>query len=211
MTSLIYGVFGMTALGSMMSKVWKSALGAIFLSVSFTCGNAQTPRPYLLPSTINSIIGGGKAPVVAKAAKPPLYTPCPGPNGTTANVYDTLGDGCLASSSSVVTTTDVHDLGVDSEGNIYFIDNGSTGTIRRIDAHSGIVNILAGSVSSSLVCKATLDKYGDGCPANDGLGNANNIVPAATFGQTAALAKGRGLAVANAGDVDFAEYHHQLL
>jgi streptogramin lyase len=201
----------MRVLGNMMSKVWKSGLGVVLSLTSIASLNAQAPAPYLLPYTINTVIGGGTVPVVAKPLNPPVYTPCPGPNGTTANVYDALGDGCLANSSSVVTNTDVHDVGIDPEGNIYFIDNGSTGTIRRIDAHSGIVNILAGSVSSSLVCKGTLDKYGDGCPANDGLANANNTVPAATFGQTAALVKGRGLAVAKNGDVYFADYTGNLI
>jgi hypothetical protein len=105
-----------------MRKVWKSALGATLLSASFACANAQTPAPYLLPYTINSIIGGG--------SKPTLRASCPG--SKTSTVLDTLGDGCLASSSSVITNTDVHDVGVDPEGNVYFIDNGSTGTIRGL-------------------------------------------------------------------------------
>ena len=190
----------MTALGSM-SKVRKSALGAVFLLASITFGNAQTPAPYLLPYTINTIAGGGTAPKAGNS--------CPGSNGTTAVAFDALGNGCLASSSSVVTSPDVHDVGVDPEGNIYFIDNGSTGTIRRIDAHSGIVNILIGSVTSSLVCSSTLDKYGDGCPANDGLGNVNPSP--AKFGYTGALAKGRGLSVAKNGDVYFADYSGNLI
>jgi sugar lactone lactonase YvrE len=189
----------MTALGNSMSKIWKSALGAILLSASFTSANAQTPAPYLLPYTINSIIGGG--------SKPTLNASCPG--SKTSIVLDALGDGCLASSSSVITNTDVHDIGVDPEGNIYFIDNGSTGTIRRIDGRSGIVNILIGSVTSSLVCSATLDKYGDGCPANNGLANVNPSP--IKFGQTAALVKGRGLAVAKNGDVYFADYTGNLI
>src|SRR5260370_33215953 len=107
----------MTALGNMMNKVWKSALGAIFLSASFASANAQTPPPYLLPYTINSVIGGGSK---------PTGTSCPGSKGpTSGTVFDTLGDGCLASSSSVITNTDLHDIRVDPEGNVYFIDNGS--------------------------------------------------------------------------------------
>src|SRR5215471_18396224 len=187
--------------GNLLSKVWKSALGATLLLVLVASANAQTPPPYLLPYTITTIAGGGTAPKAGNA--------CPGVNGTSVVAFDALGNGCLASSSSVVTNTDVHDVGVDPEGNVYFIDNGSTGTIRRIDAHSGIVNILIGSVTSSLVCSTTLDKYGDGCPANDGLGNVNPSP--AKFGQTAALVKGRGLAVAKNGDVYFADYTGNLI
>jgi sugar lactone lactonase YvrE len=178
----------------MMNKVWKSALGATLLSASFASANAQTPAPYLLPYTINSIIGGG--------AKPTLGASCPG--SKTATVLDTLGDGCLASSSSVITNTDVHDVGVDPEGNVYFIDNGAIGTIRRIDARSGIVNILIGAVTGSTVCTATLDKYGDNCQANNGAANVAG-------GFTSALAKGRGLAVAKNGDVYFADYTGNLI
>jgi sugar lactone lactonase YvrE len=186
----------MTVLGSKMSKVWKSTLGAVFLFVSIAFGNAQTPAPYLLPYAITTIAGGGTAPKAGAA--------CLGGNGISPIAFDSLGNGCPVSSPSVVTNTDVHDVGVDPQGNIYFIDNGSTGTIRRIDAHSGIVNILIGSVNSSVVCKATLDKYGDSCPANDGLGNANG-------GYTAALVKGRGLSVAKNGDVYFADYSGNLI
>jgi sugar lactone lactonase YvrE len=185
----------MTALGNM-NKIWKSALGATLLSASFISANAQTPPPYLLPYTINSILGGGSKPTVGAS--------CPGPNG--AKALDTLGDGCLATSSSVITNTDVHDVGVDPEGNVYFIDNGSTGTIRRIDARSGVVNIYAGSVTNSAVCATTIDKYGDNCTANDGAANTNS-----KNGFTGALTKGRGLAVAKNGDVYFADYNGNLI
>jgi sugar lactone lactonase YvrE len=191
----------MMVLGNMMRKVWKSALGAVLVLASITFGNAQTPAPYLIPYTITSVIGGGTAPAAGAA--------CPGSNGTQATALDSLGDGCLANSTSVVTNIDVHDIGVDSEGNIYFIDNGSTGTIRRIDARSGVVNILIGSVTSSLVCSGTIDKYGDSCPANDGAANVNPSP--AKFGQTAALVKGRGLTVAKNGDVYFADYTGNLI
>ena len=127
--------------------------------------NAQTPAPYLLPYTINTIAGGGTAPTIGAA--------CPGALGTTGNTgkaTDTRGDGCLASSSSVVTSVDVHDIGVDPEGNVYFIDNGSPVMIRRIDARSGLVTLFAGSTKTT-VCAAAIDKYGDNCLANDGNGN----------------------------------------
>ncbi len=190
----------MMVLGSK-SRVGKSALGVVFLMASIAFGKAQTTAPYLLPYTINTIAGGGTAPTAGAS--------CTGANGGQAKAFDALGDGCLAASSSVVTNPDVHDVGIDPAGNVYFIDNGSTGTIRRIDAHSGLVNIFIGSVTSSLVCSGTLDKYGDNCPANDGMGNVNPSP--LKFGQTGALVKGRGLSVAKNGDVYFADYSGNLI
>jgi hypothetical protein len=194
---LLNGVFGMTALGNMMSKVWKSALSAIFLSASFTSTNAQTSAPYLLPYTINTIAGGGTAPAVNAA--------CPGAIGTTGNkgkATDILGDGCLASSSSVVTSIDLHDVGVDPEGNVYFIDNSSPVVVRKIDARSGLVTLLAGSVKST-VCTSAIDKYGDNCLANDGAGNMN--------GAFTSLTAVRGLSVSKNGDVYLAHYSAKII
>ncbi|HEX3969043.1 MAG TPA: Ig-like domain repeat protein [Edaphobacter sp.] len=174
----------------MTSKIWKSALVAI----SFLLGNiafltAQTPAPYLLPYTINTIAGGGTAPAVGAA--------CPGARGTTGNkgtATDVLGDGCLASSSSV-TSVDTHDVGVDSEGNVYFIDNGSPVLVRRIDAHSGLITIFVGGGTASAVCGA-IDKYGDNCPPSGGF---------------TSLTTARGLGVVKNGDVYLAHYTARLI
>ncbi|WP_089407280.1 Ig-like domain repeat protein [Granulicella rosea] len=178
------------------------------VSACFAPLGAQTTAPYLLPYTINTIAGGGTAPA-AKAS-------CPAGNGTTALAVDTFGDGCLASSSSVVDNTDLHDVGVDGQGNIYYIDNGSTGVIRRIDARTGLVTVYAGSYGSSTTsCTTQVDKYGDGCLAND-----NNTVPAtsgnlpggnANGGYTLGLVKGRGISVTKNGDVYFADYSGNLI
>jgi sugar lactone lactonase YvrE len=187
----------MTVLGNMMSKVWKSALVAIFLLGNIAFINAQTAAPYLLPYTINTIAGGGTAPT--------LHAACPGANGTTGTkgqATDVLGDGCLASSSSVVTSLDLHDVGVDSEGNVYFIDNSSQVSIRRIDAHSGLVTLFAGSVKTT-VCGSAIDKYGDNCPANDGNGNQNGLFTS--------LATPRGIGVLKNGDVYLAGYTARLI
>src|ERR1700722_8183923 len=100
------GVFGMMVLGKVMSKAGNWALGIVFLLPGLNSLNAQTPAPYLLPYTINTIAGGGTAPAVGAA--------CPGAIGTTGNTgkaTDIVGDGCLASSSSVVTSIDLHDVG----------------------------------------------------------------------------------------------------
>jgi len=186
----------MTVLGRTMSMVGKSTLGAVFLLASVAFGHAQTP-PYLLPYTITTIAGGGTAPALGAA--------CPGAIGTTGNTgkaTDALGDGCLASSSSVVTSIDTHDVGVDPEGNVYFIDNSSPIVIRRIDAHSGIVTLFAGSTSST-VCASAIDKFGDNCQANDGNGNQK--------GGFTSLETTRGLGVLKNGDVYLAQYSAKLI
>src|SRR5271154_5596430 len=190
------GVFGMKVLGSM-SKLWMSALCAVFLLASFASVDAQTPAPYVLPYTINTIAGGGMATTVGAA--------CPGAIGTVGNTgsaTDTSGNGCLASSSSVVTSVDVHDIGVDPEGNVYFIDNASPVMIRRIDARSGLVTLFAGSVKTT-VCANAIDKYGDNCPANDGDGNQG--------GSFTSLTTARGLAVLKNGDVYLAHYSAKIV
>jgi hypothetical protein len=68
-----------------------------------------------------------------------------------------------------------------------------------------VVNIYTGSVTNSTVCTATIDKYGDNCPANDGAPTTNT-----KSGITGALTKGRGLGVVKNGDVYFADYNGNL-
>ncbi len=183
--------------GIAMSRAGKYALGAVFLLAGIASLNAQTAVPYLLPYTINTIAGGGTAPALGAA--------CPGAIGTTGNTgksTDLVGNGCLASSSSVLTSADIHDVGVDSAGNVYFIDNGSQALIRRIDARSGLITLFAGSAKTT-VCASALDKYGDNCLANDGAGNAS--------GGFTSLASSRGLSVSKNGDVYIAGYTARLV
>lgn len=187
----------MMVLGSTMNRVWKSAVVAVFLLMGFSSGKAQTPAPYLLPYTINTIAGGGTAPTLGAA--------CPGALGTTGNTAkatDTSGNGCLASSSSVVTSVDIHDVGVDAEGNVYFIDNASPVMIRRIDARSGLVTLFAGSAKTT-VCSTAIDKYGDNCLANDGNGNQGGLFTS--------LTTARGLGVLKNGDVYLAHYSAKII
>ena len=159
----------MKVLGSMINRSWKYALGAVAVFASFVSMSAQTPAPYLLPYTINTIAGGGTAPKAGDS--------CPGPNGTTATALDAFGDGCLASSSSVVTNTDIHDVGVDPQGNVYFLDLGTYTILRKIDARSGVINVLAGSFPATTVCSATIDQYGDGTRGNDSKASAMEDTP----------------------------------
>jgi hypothetical protein len=187
----------MMVLGHMMSKVLKSSLGIVFLLASVAFVRAQTPAPYLIPYTINTIAGGGTASVIGAA--------CPGALGTvgsTGTATDIFGNGCLGSSSSVVTSLDLHDVGVDPEGNVYFIDVASPVMVRRIDARSGLVTLFAGSAKTA-VCAAALDKYGDNCLANDGNGNMS--------GGFTSLTTARGLGVAKNGDFYLAHYSSNLV
>jgi hypothetical protein len=187
----------MTVLGNGTNRAGKCFFAAVFLLAGIASLNAQTAAPYLLPYTINTIAGGGTAPALGAA--------CPGAIGTTGNTgksTDLVGNGCLATSSSVITSADTHDVGVDSQGNVYFIDNGSQALIRRIDGRSGLITLFAGSVKTT-VCTSALDKYGDNCLANDGAGNAS--------GGFTSLASSRGLSVSKNGDVYIAGYTARLV
>jgi sugar lactone lactonase YvrE len=177
------------------SRFWRFTAGLVVLLWSFGPAEAQAQAPYLIPYTIGTIAGGGTAPTVGAVCSGSTATP---------TAEDTLGNGCPDSSASVVSATDLHDVGIDSLGNIIYIDNESTAIIRRIDAHSGIVNVLAGSNASSKVCTAATDAYGDGCPANDGKGNAAGLY-------TGGIGKSRGIAVAKNGDVYLADYSQSLV
>jgi sugar lactone lactonase YvrE len=91
---------------------------------------------------------------------------------------------------------------VDAQGNVFFIDNQTNGLVRRIDARSGIVTVYAGTAAApTIACSGFYDKYGDGCPANDGMANAT----ATPYGYTA-IAKSRGLGIAKNGDLYIADY-----
>ena len=162
---------------------------------------AQTTPPYLLPYTIQSLAGGGATPTVGAT--------CTGANGVTGTAYDAFGDGCPISSGAVIVgaSNNIHDVVVDQQGNIFFIDDtGSNGTVRRIDARTGIVTLYAGSLTTQTVCTATTvyDKYGDGCPANDGKANFAG-------GYTGNFAIFRGLGLAPNGDLYIADYGGYLI
>jgi len=74
---------------------------------------------------------------------------------------DALGDGCVATSAILAgPTTDDSD----AAGNIYFADS-TNNVIRRIDAVTGIITVVAGEVGSTALCSSNTDTIGDGCPA----------------------------------------------
>jgi len=179
------------------------ALGAFVLLASLATSPAHAQAPYLLPYTIKVLAGGGTTPTVGSSCTSPT-------TGITGTAYDNQGDGCPVDSPAVIagSASNIHDVVVDPEGNVYFIDDGSSnGVVRRIDAHSGIVTVAAGSfVTQTALCSATEDKYGDGCPASDGKANANT-----TGGYTGAFSTLRGLGVGKNGDVFIADYSNSVV
>lgn len=188
-----------TSLEACLSDKFRTVAGAAVLLLAAPVLTSHAQAPYLLPYTINTIAGGGTAP--AKNA------PCKGALGTTGNSgtsYDTLGDVCLATGGSVVLSSDVHDVGVDGKGNVFFVDNESSALIRRLDARSGLVSVAAGNAASTKICTSAVDKYGDGCPATDGLANASNGYT--LFGKAV-----RGIGVGKNGDVYVADYSDNLV
>jgi sugar lactone lactonase YvrE len=78
-----------------------------------------------------------------------------------ANATDTLGDGCPATQAilSSPTTGDT-----DAAGNLYFPDSANN-VVRRIDATTGIITLVAGEVGSTAQCAGANDTIGDNCPA----------------------------------------------
>jgi sugar lactone lactonase YvrE len=77
------------------------------------------------------------------AASSPTSTATCKPLGTT--VTDTLGDGNVATSLKLTTPSG---LIFDSTGNLYFADSG-TDTVRKIDATTKIVTLIAGNCAST--------------------------------------------------------------
>ena len=151
--------------------------------------------PLVLPYTITTI-GGGTA------------TVC----GTTGT--DKIGNGCPATQASFGGTSpiasggDTRGLGVDSKGNIIIADGGAN-MIRKINQKTGVVTVVAGSLSSAAACtvpslQTPVDKYGDGCIASDGIANL-------TGGYTGNFNKPRGVFVAPNGDIYIAGYGDYLI
>jgi len=90
---------------------------------------------------------------------------------------DTIGDGCPATQAilNIPTTGEA-----DGAGNLYFADEGNN-AIRRIDANTGIITLVAGQPYTSggtvpSVCLAATDTAGDGCLATQATLNAPRCV-----------------------------------
>ena len=193
------------------AKTGKLALAVIAFAGLFAAQRVQAQTPYLLPYTVQVLAGGGTSVTVAPGAS----SPCLG-TGATGSQYDNFGDGCPVTSSSVVvgSANDLHDVVVDPQSNVYFLDSSSAnGIVRRIDARSGVISVYAGSfVSQTGLCSNGQNKYGDACPANDGKANAG-ILNGSTLvlgSNTGGIGKARGLGINKNGDVFIADYTNSV-
>ena len=150
--------------------------------LALSAASAQT-APYVLPYTMSTFAGPHAG-----------YTA-----GAVCGAYlalDAPGDGCLASVANI--GADPHDIRVDAEGNVYWIDT-SNEIIHKISPVSGRMTAYVGGGKKP--CAAANTKQGDNCPANDGAADAGTTLT------TCCLASGRGLAIAANGDLFFADYN----
>jgi sugar lactone lactonase YvrE len=77
------------------------------------------------------------------------------------NTTDTIGDGCVATSAILDGPTTGES---DAAGNFYFPDS-TNNVVRRIDAVTGIITVVAGEFGSTALCAGKTDSIGDGCLA----------------------------------------------
>lgn len=144
---------------------------------------AQT-APQLLPYTSKLIAGGGKTATFSVGETCPV-------SGYTAT--DTYGDGCLGTE---VELSGARYAIADASGNVFLSDWGN-GLVRRVDAVTGVITIVAGGASSSpskaTACGAytSTDALGDGC-----------------LGTAVQLGEPAGLAFDASGDLYFADPNH---
>jgi Bacterial Ig-like domain (group 3) len=135
---------------------------AVLALAAFSSALAAQTAPQLLPYLPKVLAGGGAA--IASGA------PCHDASGNSAT--DAFGDNCLA--TSVLLSSPRYAV-TDSAGNIFFSDyTSAVSLIRRIDAVTGIVTLVAGNPSTPAIGAAcpgltgavALDVKGDGCLAN---------------------------------------------
>jgi sugar lactone lactonase YvrE len=155
------------------------------------CASVQgQTAPYVLPFTMSTYAGGnGQYTVGASCA-------------TGGIALDSAGDGCLALGAAI--NGDPHDVRVDARGYVYFIDdnNGSSGVVHRVNPFTQLMTIYAGNLVGGKACTPNASKYGDGCPANDGVANDNTATPT-----TLDLKASRGIGTANNGNVYISGYN----
>ncbi|HZL29355.1 MAG TPA: hypothetical protein VFC39_22720, partial [Acidobacteriaceae bacterium] len=150
----------------------------------------QAAAPYVLPYTMSTFAGPHATYSIGQTCG----------NGI-GIALDTAGDGCLANSVSV--GVDPHDIRVDGNGNVYWMDdNASTALVHKISSISGIQTVYVGStVNTSGPCPTNVTPQGDGCPANDGAANVQKKF------YTDKTPKSRGLEVGPNGDLFYADYN----
>jgi len=148
-------------------------LVAAFSLLSPSVLSATTAAPQPLPYTVTIVAGGGTHGTTGTSASPfTVGQACA--TGSALTATDTVGDGCLATQVLLSAPTST---AVDSEGNLFVLDSNNH-SIRRIDAHTGIITTIAGSTATATnpthgaACATgssltSTDAYGDGCPAID--------------------------------------------
>jgi len=156
----------------------------VLVSGSESNAFAQTPTsPSLLPYIVTAVAGGASANPTASAT-------CP-VSGFTSS--DAFGDGCLATE---VKLSGPRFVTQDTQGNFFFSDTGNA-LVRRIDATTGVVSLVAGGAAANPASGAScgsgstatsLDADGDGC-----------------LGTQVKLGKPHGLAFSPSGDLYFAD------
>ena len=117
--------------------------------------------PSLLPYLVTAVAGGA-------ATSPGAGTTCPLSGNKS---LDKFGDGCLATE---VTLSGPRFATIDSQGNIFLSDT-KNAIVRRIDATSGIITLVAGGATASppagTACPSgsgsSTDADGDGCLGTD--------------------------------------------
>lgn len=140
--------------------------------------------PQLLPYIVTLLAGGA-------TKNPAANSTCPVSGFTSIDQY---GDGCLATE---VLLSAPRFVVQDSQGNYFFSDTGN-GLVRRIDATTGVISLIAGGAASNPAANApcvsgstmiSIDIDGDGCLSSQ-----------------VKLGKPHGLAFSPSGDLYFADF-----
>lgn len=132
----------------------KLRIPAVALFFVALAAHAQTPALQYVP-TVTTFAGGATATTLCAAAT------------------DTIGDGCPATQATLNAPIAPD---TDAAGNVYFADS-SNNVIRRIDAVTNVITIVAGQVgSAATVCASATDAIGDGCVATQATFSAPHAV-----------------------------------
>jgi sugar lactone lactonase YvrE len=164
--------------------------------VGFCSSAAAQAAPQLLPYTVSAAAGGGTYGTTYGSGAKPFSVGQACATGSTLTATNKVGDGCLA--TQVLLSTP-RAAAADSEGNLYIVDSNNQ-SIRRVDAHTGIITTVAGSVAGT----ATVTSVGGTCPSGSLL--ATDTVGGGCPATSIILAAPQGIAVDTQGNVWFTDY-----
>ena len=159
---------------------------------------AQTAPPQLLPYTVSVVAGGGTLGTTYGTPTKPFSIGQACVTGSSYTATDVVGDGCLATQ---VLLSVPRAAAADSEGNLFIVDSNNQ-SIRRVDAHTGIISTFAGSVAGT----ATTTSKGGACPAPSAL-TATGINGDGCLANQIILYGPEGVAVDAQGNVWFTDYY----